>query len=330
MIALTQLRKFETKLGERIRTPGWKEDLFEAINSTPAKYVLFGIPEDIGVRANYGIGGADSAWQPFLSAFLNLQSNDFLSGENILYIGYFDFSNLKYLIEQNAYNHEEKIDAYRHAVVTIDEEVEKLSKIISHVAKVPVAIGGGHNNAYPIIKGCSKGLHSKINCVNLDAHAAFRAIEGRHSGNPFRYAEEDGYLEKYFIVGFHENYIPQNILLDLMNNRRIGYITYEDIFVREKFTFARAVSAGVSFTEGNGVGVELDLDSIEDVLASAETPSGIQSCHARQYIHRLSMTANVVYLHICEGASKLANGRTKETTGKLISYLVSDFIKTFG
>ena len=33
------------------------------------------------------------------------------------------------------------------------------------------------------------------------------------------------------------------------------------------------------------------------------------------------------YLHICEGATQLATGQTDFSTGKLISYLVSDFIK---
>ncbi|MDB5211283.1 MAG: arginase, partial [Sediminibacterium sp.] len=35
----------------------------------------------------------------------------------------------------------------------------------------------------------------------------------------------------------------------------------------------------------------------------------------------------VAYLHICEGATQLADGRTNSSTGKMISYLVSDFVK---
>ena len=33
------------------------------------------------------------------------------------------------------------------------------------------------------------------------------------------------------------------------------------------------------------------------------------------------------YLHICEGATRLSDGRTDATSGKLVSYLVSDFVK---
>jgi formiminoglutamase len=272
---------------------------------------------------------------PFLSAFLNIQSNDFLNGEEILVLGHFDFTDASALIEQNAYGYEEKIDAYRHAVMTIDEEVEELTKIITANHKLPIVIGGGHNNSYPLIKGAAKGLHkagvlqlAQINCINLDAHSDFRPSEGRHSGNGFRYAEEDGYLQKYCIVGLHENYLPQNVWLDIVNNPFLDFITYEDIFVLEKRNFIQAVAHATSFTEENYTGIELDMDCIENALSSAITPSGISPLHARQYITLAARDSQVAYVHICEGATRLNDGRTNETTGKLICYLVSDFIKT--
>jgi formiminoglutamase len=335
VLNLTRMRRFETKLGECVQvvpdTGTWEETLKNSL----ARYVVFGIPEDIGVRANHGIGGADSTWPAFLSSLLNIQSNDFLNGEEILLLGHFNFADAHELIEENAYGYEEKIDAYRHAVVTVDEEVEALAKIITSHNKIPVAIGGGHNNAYPLIKGSAKGLHkagvlplAQINCINLDAHSDFRPAEGRHSGNGFRYAEEDGYLQKYCIIGLHENYLPQNVWLDIVNNPFIDFITYEDIFVLEKRNFVQAVAHATGFTEENFTGIELDMDCIENTLASAMTPSGISPLHARQYVTLAARDSQVAYLHICEGATRLADGRTSETTGKLISYLVTDFIKS--
>lgn len=334
VLNLTRIRRFETKLGESVHVLPEKTTLETVLQQSQAKYVVFGIPEDIGIRANHGTGGADSAWVPFLSAFLNLQSNDFLNGEEILLLGQFNFSDLSDLIEQNAYGYEEKIDAYRHAVITIDDSVEELAKIITAHNKIPIAIGGGHNNAYPLIKGVAKGLHksgaiplAQINCINLDAHSDFRPSEGRHSGNGFRYAEEDGYLQKYCVIGLHENYLPQNVWLDIVNNPFLDFITYEDIFILEKRNFIQAVAHATGFTEENYTGVELDLDCIENTLSSAMTPSGISPLHARQYVTLAARESQVAYLHICEGATRLADGRTNETTGKLISYLVSDFIK---
>lgn len=332
--AITKIRKFETKIGERVQVVSKAANLEESLKESKAKFVILGIPEDIGVKANYGVGGTDTAWNPFLASFLNIQSNDFLEGSNILLLGYFDFSKIASLIEGNAHDYDEKVMAYRHAVNELDEAVEPLIKLITQYNKIPIIVGGGHNNAYPIIKGAAKGLHksgqiplASLNCINLDAHADFRPMEGRHSGNAFSYAEEDGYLQKYCIIGIHENYLTQNIWMDIVNNPFIDFITYEDIFIHEKRNFLESVAHATTFTEDNYTGIEIDLDCIEHTLSSAATPSGVDPIHARQFVSYTGGDSKTAYLHICEGASKLSDGRSSETIGKLIGYLVSDFIK---
>jgi len=334
ILSHTQIRRFETKLGERINCLKDKNQLELSLKESTSAFVIIGIPEDVGVKANHGVGGADSVWIPFLSSFLNIQSNDFLTGENILLLGHFDFNDLSTVIESNAETQDEKIEAYRHAVNVIDTEVEDIIKIITQYQKIPVIIGGGHNNAYPAIKGAAKGLHkadllqlAQINCINLDTHADYRSAEGRHSGNPFRYAEEDGYLNKYCIIGIHENYMLQNVWVNMVNNPFIDCITYEDIFIHEKRNFLQAVAYASEFTEDTYTGVEVDLDAIENILCSASTPSGILPLHARQYLTFLATHSKVAYVHICEGATRLNDGRVDVNTGKLISYFVSDFIK---
>lgn len=330
----TKIRRFVTRVGERIHVAADKSNIAETLANTDVKYVLFGIPEDIGIRANMGLGGADTAWMPFLDSFLNLQSNDFFTGEELLLLGHFDFSEMRFLIEEKAFDNEEKVDAFRHAVIAIDDEVEQLAKLITSHGKIPLVVGGGHNNAYPLIKGTAKGWQkagviplAQINVINLDAHTDLRPIEGRHSGNPFRYAEEDGYLLKYSIVGLHENSLPQTVWMDIVNNPFVDFITYEDIFIHERKNFIQAIGQAMQFTEDLPTGVELDLDCIENVLSSAVTPSGITVLQARQYMSYTSIGTKPAYLHICEGAAMLEDGRTSDTTGRLISYLVTDFIK---
>ncbi len=334
ILSMTKVRRFETKMGERVKYLKPNSEWPEVLKGSGAKYVIMGIPEDFGVKANYGVGGTETAWQSFLTSFLNIQSNDFLTGENTLILGHFDFGDIKFLIENNAYNPEEKINAYRHALHIVDEEVENLLKVIASAKKIPIIIGGGHNNAYPIIKGVAKGLHkadliplSQINCINLDAHADYSVAEGRHSGNGFRYAEEDGYLGKYCMVALHENYISQNVLMDIHNNPFIDYISYEEIFIHERKNFIQAVAHATGFTEDSYTGIEIDLDCIENVLSSAITSCGISPLLARKFVTFTAQDSKPAYLHICEGATQLADGRKNETTGKLISYLVSDFIK---
>lgn len=334
ILSITRLRRYETKLGERVEVLG-QDHSPEAFQRLNAEYVIIGIPEDIGVQANMGVAGASTSWVPFLQSFLNIQSNDFLNGDEVAVIGHFDFSDLQTLIDGNAQTEEERVEAFRHAVNTIDEEVEKLVKAIVAAERIPIVIGGGHNNAYPLLKGAAKGLNAaqiidmpQINCVNLDAHADYRPSEGRHSGNAFRYAEEDGFLQKYCVIGLQENYLQQNVWMDIVNNPFFDCITFEDIFIHEKQNFRQAIAHAIGFTDDNYIGVELDLDVIEDVLSSAYTPSGISSFQARQYVTQCASLAKVAYLHICEGAAKLTSGKADEATGKLIGYLVSDFIKS--
>jgi formiminoglutamase len=321
-------------LGERVQVVHNSNQLEAAIAGSSAKYVLFGIPEDLGAKGNYGIGGTDTLWIPFLQSFLNIQSNDFLDGAEILVVGHFDFGDIQYLIDTTAKSEDEKIEAYRHAVITIDDEVEHLSKIITEAKKIPLVIGGGHNNTYPLIKGAAKGWHksgviplAQINCINLDAHSDYRPFEGRHSGNAFRYAEEDGYLQKYCVIGLHENYIPQNVWIDIVNNPFIDCITFEDIFIHQKRNFIQAVAHATGFTEDTLTGIDLDIDSIQNTLSSAMTPVGVTPVHARQYVSFAAADSKPAYLHICEGATRLNDGRTDPTSGKLAGYLVSDFIK---
>jgi formiminoglutamase len=334
VLSLTKIRRFETKLGERLQVVQNSGEIVSSLATSTAKYVMFGVPEDLGAKGNLGIGGTDTLWIPFLQSFLNMQSNDFFDGEELLLIGHFDFGDMQYLIDTTARSQDEKIEAYRHAVNTIDDEVEQLAKLIAETKKIPIVVGGGHNNSYPLIKGSAKGWHkagvlqlAQINCINLDAHADYRPMEGRHSGNAFRYAEEDGYLQKYCIVGLHENYLPQNVWIDIVNNPFIDCITFEDIFVHEKRTFMQAVAHATGFTEDTLTGIDIDLDGIQNTLSSAMTPVGISPVYARQYISYVAADAKPAYLHICEGATRLSDGRTDATSGKLASYLVSDFVK---
>jgi len=305
--ALIKIREGETKLGQRI-AHHWQD--------SEVQFVLLGIEEDIGVRFNRGIAGTKDAWSSFLHSFLNIQSTNLLTGEEVGIYGHLNFDPIK--------------DSVRPDTVEIvDHEVSEVVFQIIEAGKIPVIIGGGHNNAYPIMKGFFDSKKQAIHSINLDAHSDFRIKEGRHSGNGFRYAYDRGYLKKYAIIGLHENYNSQLILDEISQNEDIWFCFWEDIFLRENLQFKEAILKAVDFTKGPFIGLELDLDSVEHVLASAMTPSGMTITQARQYIHQVTIKTEVAYLHICEGAAKLITGQQDSTIGKLISYLVSDFMKAF-
>lgn len=329
----TSLRKFETRMGEVVQTMQPGLTLQKELDQSTASYVLIGIPEDIGVQANMGAPGGGQMWYAFLHAFLNSQSNDFLEGEEVLVLGYFDFSVVRELVDKMALDNEEKVGAYRHAVNTIDEEVEGLVKAIVQSGKIPLVISGGHNNAYPCLKGAAKALAQsglaplpQINAINLCAHTGYQPAEGRHSGNAFRYAEEDGYLEKYCMLGIEETFLQQNVWMDIVNNPFLDCITYEDIFVRNKRTFAQAVEHAIGFTDDTYTGIELDMDVIQGNHSQLGN-SGIGAMAARQYVTLAGNNAKVAYLHIAAGAGCDTASEDYQAFGTLASLLVTDFIK---
>ncbi len=315
---LCSQRKGETKLGEKMLAGSDYAD--SDLQNCPAQFVIVGIPEDVGPRANEGRGGASSAWKEFLSKFLNVQETELLSGQDILLLGAFNFNRLE------GYEFG-SLKQLRKVVEQIDEEVTAIIERIVAANKIPIVIGGGHNNCYGLLKGTSKALQQAINCVNLDPHADYRPLEGRHSGNGFSYAKSEGFLEKYSIVGLHENYNSQE-MIDRMEQDLVDYSTYETIFLRNEIDFEDAVNISLTFVGAQPYGVELDCDAIENFPSSAQTPSGISALQARQYLHQAGRLPNARYLHLPEAAPSLSTDENAgPQVGKLLSYFVSDFIK---
>ncbi|MCZ4243145.1 formimidoylglutamase [Pedobacter punctiformis] len=297
-------RAGEVKLAEKVQVVKSLDEM----KSSAAKFVLLGIPEDIGVRANYGIAGAASTWKPGLVAILNIQSNKFLRGDELLVLGHFEIEEPK----------EGSVEGLRDKVSEIDDLVYPVIEKIVAAGKVPIIIGGGHNNAYPIIKGASIALKKPIDVLNIDAHADLRTLEGRHSGNGFSYALNDGFLNRYSIFGLHQNYNNEAILNQIEENPKLKAVFFDDVL---KGVDYQDLLAGLS----EHPGLEIDLDCIQNVLSSAETPSGFAVNDIRKLI--LAGNKKYTYLHLTEGASRMLDGRVDKLTSKLIAYLVSDFMK---
>lgn len=321
LLALTSLRAGEIKLGEKLQTLSSLDDL----PLTSCKFVLIGLPEDIGVRANFGIGGANTAWFAALKSLTNIQSTHKFRGDEMLVLGHLDFEEEMQLADQLDPARAEELEQLRKLVEVVDAQVCETIQLIVSAGKIPVVVGGGNNNTYPILKGISQIFQKPINTINIDAHADFRALEGRHSGNGFSYALKEGYLDKYAIIGLQENYNSQSLINELdAYPKQIVYTFYED-FIRGNKRLEQEFQAAMVFTEGI-CGLEIDLDSIAGVLSSAMSLSGFQVEQVREMIASTKIR-QFFYLHLAEGAVKLADGRQDMLTGKLIATLVSDFVK---
>jgi formiminoglutamase len=213
-------------------------------------------------------------------------------------------------------------------VVSIDKEVSHIIANIVKAGKIPIVIGGGHNNSYGNIKGTALGKGKPINAVNFDAHSDFRILEGRHSGNGFSYAFEEGFLKKYFIFGLHHSYTSKSVLDKIKDLKdRVLYNTYDSMKIKCTKNFDTEMQFALDFIKNDYYGIEIDLDSIPNIPCSAMTLSGFSVEELRQFIYFFGSHQNASYIHICEGAPSLDHDKNNHLVGKLIGYLVTDFIK---
>ncbi|WP_343632277.1 arginase family protein [Fluviicola sp.] len=299
-------RDGEIRIGQNVLFRGDSENWKEK------KFHILGIREDVGPRLNAGRGGSHAAFDAFIPRFLGVQSNQFLNGNSICVHGVIDLK--------------EPIDAIASMHIDdLDYLVSGWVKEVVDCGGIPVVIGGGHNNAYPIIKGVSESLGLAISVVNLDPHADTRAMEGRHSGNPFSYAYEYGFLGHYSVLGLHESYNNQFILNSLQDMK--AFFTFYESWLEKPFKFQADIDKVYDSHYQTVMGVELDMDSIAYMPSSAFTPSGISVDQARIYVRKMASLEKVCYLHLPEAAPK---SETDEIiAGKALTYLVTDFVKEY-
>jgi formiminoglutamase len=322
--ALINAREGEKKVGELLNIAHSEDDLEKYLSSNEIKYFILGVPEDIGPRANHGKPGSHLAFQAFLQSFLNHQANKYFPLEKIAFLGRLPIKHLQKNSE------EDSIALLREKTSKIDSALFPVIQRLSAHGKIPIVVGGGHNNAYPNIKGISLAKKQAISVINLDPHADFRQKEGRHSGNGFSYAWDEGFLNEYHVFGLNP-YFNSEEMLDRMMEEEVSFTPFEPSFCT--YTgFENMLSLALGKMKGERLGIELDLDSIANFPVSAITPDGITLQQAKEYARICGNDPRSSYLHICEGSPvHMENGDI--IIGKSISSIILSFIsgnsKTF-
>jgi formiminoglutamase len=268
--------------------------------------------------------GAHEAYPSFLKHFLNLQSNQHIKADEIVLLGHVECEDLQERGKEGS------LDVLRGLVSELDDRVSNIMHPIFAAGLAPIVVGGGHNNCFPIIKALSVQCGKPVNAINLDPHADFRAIEGRHSGNGFSYAHKEGFLSRYHIMGLHELKNNQAIL-DSLDAAQSTYDSYQSLFHRRNITFTDALSSSLENISSDDFGVELDVDSITGMPVSAYNECGITVDTAAHYVYQGALKPKSRYLHLCEAAPRhhpagLTAG--EEACGQILATLASVFIQT--
>lgn len=299
-------RSQEERLAEQLVFLSDQLDLPEALSAARqhCTFAVIGIPEDIGPRANLGQGGADQGWSAFLSGWLNLQYNEFSQALGpVLLAGTVQCADLQQQARSLDPNQEDQLHQLRTLCAELDQRVEEVVSQLFAAGFYVVVIGGGHNNAYPLIKSLSLHSEQPIHCANLDPHADFRPQEGRHSGNGFSYAWQQQRLANYFVLGLHELKNSQTSLTQ-MQQAGAEFVSLQAMFTRQQISWQEALDRCIDFiSSADGlIGIELDTDSINLMPASAFTTTGVSVQQATQYVYQMALLPRSRYLHLAEAA----------------------------
>ena len=321
--SILKFRESEVKAGQEIIVPSSKNIKFEQalihLKEQGCKIVLLGIPESIGVKANLGMAGAANGWKAFLDAFINTQSFDAASSLAIL--GQCKVADLQAQAMQLHPANKLELKKLRKLCAKLDVRIEHvLTKIIA-AELIPVVIGGGHNNAFPIISAFSKHQNGAINALNIDPHADFRQLEGRHSGNPFSYAHDAGYLDKYFVYGLETAY-NSGEMLNRLKQMNGAWISRD----QTKNVENSLLEVTNYFQNINKIGLELDMDAISGVSVSSLNPMGYTAFEACELVRMLTKKLKPIYFHLPESAPR-PNENSWIINGKVSSALVRSFVE---
>lgn len=327
----TSVRIGESKLGESIKVTQELQTLgarLEAAQKEGVQHCILLVPEDIGCRANLGRAGANKGPQAFLQYFLNMQHNDHLDANKILILGEIEVDDLMSEAQSD------DIEGLRKLCAKLDERIAPIVEAIADAGLEPVVIGGGNNNSFAIIEGVIKSMRKRtgkkelaMSVINCDPHADFRLMEGRHSGNGFTYAHNAGYLKKYCVLGLHENYNSKD-MLRRFDEAEFLRLSFEDFAIRKTITFDDCLKEASKYLQDvHPIGIELDMDAIEDMPSSARTPFGISPQDAAHFIHTIASSIDTKYLHLSEAAPACGADDSERHVGKALALMVVTYLK---
>lgn len=294
-------RPGETRIGD-----------FNLSNPT-ARFVILGIEESVGPIANQGNSGSENAFRSFMRVFLNSQVYPEFKIDSISILGSIRHKSPNTFLENTS-----------ELVAELDVFVVQILKDCVSANQIPIVIGGGHNNSYPLIKWISQ--FELINVINLDPHADCRETNERHSGNSFSFALQNKLITEYVVLGLHEGF-NNSFIRQFLKQNKVEHTFFEDYLVGKQNLIQDALQVIQTWNEAQKrIGIEIDMDCIANMPSSAVSPSGWTLDQVRSYLIHISSNARkVAYLHLPEAAPK--NEVEAKMVGKALTYLVRDFIQ---
>jgi formiminoglutamase len=248
---------------------------------------LLGLPDDCGVRLNFGRTGAKAGPSAFRAALSSFGTSfDALQRKSLRTL-VFDAGDV-----------EPAAGSDEAALFETHRRVEAAARELHEAGLVVVGVGGGHDLSLPTISALSKHAKRKVGGVNVDAHLDVRERVG--SGMPFRRLIEDGFLDASCFVELGlGRFANERDDYDWLLQRGAEVIFVDSVLgegFRSDASLERALQPGVGF-------MSIDLDGIDAAFApgvSAPSPFGLSVKHAADLAEAAGLRAEVRHFDLME------------------------------
>jgi arginase family enzyme len=273
------------------RTANWPTDLASSklasqIRSTPdgCRIGLIGVPDDTGVKLNYGRPGAAHGPDALRSAFARYGVAD---PHDWTWPSIWDAGDV------------EVVPGDLHAT---HERVTSVVRSMTERGVFPIMIGGGHDLTFPFVRAVAE-LQSPMHGIYFDAHLDVRAETG--SGMPFRRLIETGAADSLRVFGL-DPFSNAREHVEWFNDHggRIGGRTPDDEWLNQP-TF-----------------VSLDMDVFDSAHApgvSALNPCGWQPALGERWCYEAGRNNNVRCFDIMELSPPFdQDGRTARLAARML------------
>lgn len=250
------------------------------------RIALLGLPDDTGVKLNFGRPGAAEGPAAFRAALAGFGGRFDAAAERGLDLAVFDAGDV------------EPVPGGEAELLETHARVEAAALELHELGLVVVAVGGGHDLSLPTLTALSKHRGAALGGINVDAHLDVRERIG--SGMPFRKLIERGFLEprRFAELGLNR-FANDQLDWEWLKAQGAELVLVDDVLrngVRAGERLERALAGGSGF-------VSIDLDGIDGAFApgvSAKNPLGLRVEHAAELAEMAGLRPEILHFDVME------------------------------
>lgn len=276
---------------------------------------LLGLPDDTGIKLNFGRPGAQAGPTAFRSALASFGTSFDAAQHRSLATLVFDAGDV-----QPAPGEDEAALWETHA------RVEAAARELHERGMVVVGVGGGHDLSLPTISACAKHAGRALGGINIDAHLDVRERVG--SGMPFRRLIEGGHIDpqRFAELGLNR-FANEQSDFEWLQAQGAELVLVDSVLrdgVQSAQRWVRLLEAGPGF-------LSIDLDGLDAGVApgvSAKNPLGLRVEHAAELAEAAGALPGIRHFDVMELCpAHDVDGRTARVAAYLFLTFVAGFLR---